>query len=255
VSAHRVLVVDDEPPARAKLRALLGEQEDFVLAGECGDGPEAIERLRTEAFDLVLLDVQMPGCDGLEVVRTIGPAELPPVVFVTAHDQHAVRAFEVHALDYLLKPFDRERFGAMLARARQEIDVRRSGALALRLEALLAAAAGRRPEPLALRAGGRTALVEPGEILWVEAADNYSRVHLAGRELLVRGTLSSFAAQLEPHGFLRIHRSLLVNPEAVRELVPQRSGEVVLLLRGGTRLTSSRAYRRAIDARWPRGTI
>ncbi len=255
MSAFRVLIVDDEPPARRKLRALFERASDFTVAGECADGDEAVQRLSSEDFDLVLLDVRMPGRSGLEVVRAVGSARLPPIVFVTAFDDHAVQAFELHALDYLLKPFGRERFEAMLARARLEIVERRRGDLAMRLERLLAETArAQPPEPLALRAGGRTLLVAPLEIEWISAADNYLRVHLEGAAHLVRGTLGALEKRLAPHGFLRIHRSLLVNPQVVRQLLPQRSGEVKLVLRDGTVLVSARAYRRALAQRWPRET-
>ena len=254
MSAFRVLIVDDEPPARARLRDLLADAPDFAVAGECADGDEAVARLSCEAFDLVLLDVRMPGRDGLEVVRAVGPGNLPPVVFTTAFDDHAVQAFELAALDYLLKPFDRARFAAMLARARAEIAERRRGGLAARLERLLAET-GRAlpPEPLVLRSGARTVVVDPREIEWVGAADNYLRVHLGGTEHLVRGTLTALERTLAPHGFLRVHRSLLVNPVAVRQLLPQRGGETKLVLRDGTVLVAARAYRRLIVQRWPRG--
>ena len=248
----RVLIVDDEPPARRKLRDLFAGAPDFALAGECEDGDQAVARLASEDFDLVLLDVRMPGRSGLEVVRAVGPANLPPVVFVTAFDDHAVEAFELHALDYLLKPFDRARFQAMLARARAEIAERRRGGLAVRLERLLAESARLHPsEPLVLRAGGRKLLVDPSEIEWVAAADNYLRVHVAGAEHLVRGTLAALEKCLAPHGHLRVHRSLLVHPRAVRQLLPQRSGEVKLVLRDGTVLVAARTYRRALAERWP----
>lgn len=249
----RVLIVDDEPPARARLRALLAEHPGFAPPVECGDGLAALERLASEAFDLVLLDVRMPGCSGLDVVQRVGAERLPPIVFVTAHDEHAVRAFELCALDYLLKPFDRARFAAMLARARRAIDAREGGALAIRLEGLLAELARVRPEPLVLRTSGHTAVVDPTEIRWVEAADNYVRVHARGRELLVRGTLGALETRLEPHGFLRIHRSRLVHPDRVRALRPLPGGETELELDDGTRLVAARAQRRRLVERWPDG--
>lgn len=250
----RVLIADDEPPARRKLRALLEAEPDFALACECADGLEAVAHLRDEAFDLALLDVRMPGLDGLEVVRAVGPERLPPVVFVTAHDDRAVQAFELHALDYLLKPYDAERFAAMLARARREIAGRRQGELARRLEGLLAEGARGAPEPLVLRSSGRTLVLDPLEIDWVEAADNYLRLHVGGQEHLVRGTLLGLEQRLALHGFLRIHRSLLANPRRVRSLRPLRGGEVELVLREGAVLTSGRSYRRAILAHFRRGT-
>ena len=242
----RVLLADDEPPALKKLRDLFEREPDFVVARECADGEECVRALSRESFDLLLLDVQMPGCSGLDVVRTIGPGRLPPVVFVTAFDEHAVRAFELHALDYLLKPFDRERFQTMLARARREIG-RSSDAHARRLMRLLDEVG--REGPLVLSSRGRTVLVDPREVEWVAAADNYLRLHGAGTERLVRGTLGAMEELLAPRGFLRVHRSLLVNERAVREVLPRKSGELTLVLASGARLVSGRSYRRAIQAR------
>lgn len=253
---YRVLIADDEPPARRKLGALLAEAPDFELAGEAADGDQAVELLASQPFELLLLDVQMPGKDGLEVVRSVEPARLPAVVFVTAFDRHALRAFELAALDYLLKPFDRARFEAMLARARAEIGERRRGALAERLERLLAGLARARgeSESLVLRNGRRTWIVSPAEIAWIEAADNYSRLHCAQEERLVRETLGALERRLAVHGFLRIHRSLLVNPRAVREVRPRRGGELELVLVDGTVLVSGRLFRKAVAERWPRAT-
>ncbi|MCE9593091.1 MAG: LytTR family DNA-binding domain-containing protein [Planctomycetes bacterium] len=248
----RVLIVDDEPPARKKLRDLLASECDFLVARECEDGDRAVEALRDESFDLALLDVQMPGRSGLDVVRDTGPARMPPTVFVTAFDEYAVRAFELHALDYLLKPFDRERFRAMLARARREIALK-GDAHARRLEALVAelGATSLVTEPIVLRSGARTVLVAPEEFEWIEAADNYVRLRGPGGERLVRGTLDAIEALLAPRGYLRIHRSLLVNTTAVRELARQKSGELVLLLASGARLECGRTYRNALERRWP----
>ena len=251
MTARRVLIVDDEPPARRRLRALCAAAQDIEVVDQCADGPAAVARLREGGIDLVLLDVGLPGQSGLEVVRAVGPERMPAVVFVTAHGDHALTAFELHALDYLLKPFERERFEAMLIRARVEVEARRNGERAARLERLLAEAPRSvSAEPLVLRCGGRTVLADPSEIRWVEAADNYLRVHLSGRDALVRGTLHELAARLAAHGFLRIHRSLLVNPRAVRELRPRPGGEVALVLEDGTVLVSARGYRQAIAERW-----
>jgi len=244
----RVLIADDEPPALGKLRALFAREPDFAVACECTDGLEAERALAGERFDLALLDVQMPGRSGLDVVRAVGPARLPPVVFVTAFDEHAVRAFELHALDYLLKPYDRERFQLMLTRARREIG-RASSAHTSRLEALLAEL-DRRCVPFVLRSGGRTLLLDPADVEWIEAADNYLRLHGSGAARLVRGTLGAMEQLLDSHGFLRVHRSLLVNERALRELLPTRSGALTLVLASGARLVCGRRYRRALEKRW-----
>lgn len=248
----RVLIVDDEPPARKKLRDLLATERDFVVARECEDGECAVAALRAEEFDLALLDVQMPGRSGLDVVRDTGSTRMPTTVFVTAFDEYAVRAFELHALDYLLKPFDRERFRTMLARARREIALR-SDAHARRLEALVAdlgATAAVEPA-IVLRSGSRTVLVAPDEFEWIEAADNYVRLRGRGGERLVRGTLDAIEALLAPRGYLRIHRSFLVNTTAVRELARKKGGELVLWLASGARLECGRTYRDVLERRWP----
>jgi two-component system LytT family response regulator len=251
MTALRVLIVDDEPPARRRLRALCAGARDVEVVGECADGPSAVAGLRAGGVDLVLLDVSLPGLDGLEVVRTLGADHVPAVVFVTARGDHAVAAFELQALDYLLKPFDRGRFEAMLERVRSRLRERRDGAATARLEALLAETRRVLPaEPLVLRTSGRTLVVDPGEIAWAEAADNYVRVHLGTRTALVRGPLSALASLLTPLGFLRIHRSRLVNPRAVRELRPRPGGEIELVLRDGTVLLASRARREAVERRW-----
>ncbi|HEX6883551.1 MAG TPA: LytTR family DNA-binding domain-containing protein [Planctomycetota bacterium] len=248
MSRLRVLLVDDEPLARRRLRALCAGVDGVEVAGECADGPAAIERLRAGGIDLVLLDIGLPGCGGLEVVRAVGPERMPLVVFVTAHGDHALEAFELCALDYLLKPFDRVRFEGMLARVRARLQ---DGERVARLERLLAETQAP-PEPLVLRAGGRTVLADPREIEWVEAADNYLRIHLRGREALVRATLREYEARLAPHGFLRIHRSLLVHPRVVRELSRRPGGEVEVRLEDGTVLVAARAYRRLLAERWRR---
>jgi len=246
----RVLIVDDEPPARRKLRDLFAREPDFIVAGECSDGIEAVRALAADPFDLVLLDVRMPGATGPEVVREVGTQRMPPTVFVTAFDQYAVRAFELHALDYLLKPFDRERFQDMLARARREIGLQGS-ARAHRLEVLLAELARHgHAEPMAFLSGGRTLLVDPEELEWIEAADNYLRLHGPGGELLVRGTLTEMEQKLAPRAFLRVKRSLLINERAVREMRPLRSGEVLFVMQCGKHLVSGRTYRARIGERW-----
>jgi two-component system, LytTR family, response regulator len=251
---YRVLLADDEPPARRRLRSLLASEPEFRVAAECADGEEACARLASEEFELALLDLRMPGRGGLEVVRAVGAARMPAVVFVTAHDDQAVAAFELHALDYLLKPVEPACFRATLARVRSALEARATGEHVRRLEELLAEGARLPlPEPLVLRGRRRTLVLAAGEIEWVEAADNYLRLHLLQGEHLVRGTLAALERRLAAHGFLRIHRSRLVNPAAVRELRERPDGTVELRLRDGTRLVSARACARALVARWPSG--
>jgi two-component system LytT family response regulator len=237
----RVLVVDDEPIARRRLKAILREEPDVEVVGECEDGEGALEAARRLTPDLLFLDVQMPGLDGFEVVEALGPGSRPAVIFVTAYDQYAVKAFEVHAVDYVLKPFERVRVRAALDRARALATG--EGELGRRLRALVADLGASRPlRRLMVRAGGRVYFVRTEEIGWVEAAGHYVTLH-AGREShLVRETLAGLEARLDPQRFARIHRSTIVSLEHVRELQPSFHGEYVVVLRDGTRLQCSRTY-------------
>lgn len=240
----RALIVDDERLARQKLRRLLTEEPDVEVVGDYGSGTEAVEAIRAERPDLVFLDVQMPGLDGFGVLREVGPGRAGRVVFVTAHDEHAVRAFEVEALDYLLKPFDRARFRQALDRARRE---RRQG-LEEKLAALLERVErverpAERLERILVGSGGRMTFLKLREVDWIEAADNYVRLH-AGREAhLVRETLRRLEPRLDPHLFLRIHRSAIVNLESVAEVRSLFHGDYDVLLRNGTALPVGRTYR------------
>jgi two-component system LytT family response regulator len=237
----RALIVDDERLAREKLRRFLAEEPDVEIVGECGSGAEAVDRMRAERPDLVFLDIQMPGLDGFGVLREVGAERSGRVVFVTAHDEHAVRAFEVEALDYLLKPFDRARFRQALDRVRRE----RRQTLDEKLAALLERI--ERPEPrldrILVRSGGRMTFLKLREVDWIEADDNYIRLH-AGREThLVRDTLRQLEPRLDPRLFLRIHRSAIVNVEAVAEIRSLFHGDYDVLLRDGTALPVGRTYR------------
>jgi two-component system LytT family response regulator len=244
----RILIVDDEAPARARLRRLLAGEDDAVVAGEADTGDVAVESIAELQPDLVLLDVQMPGLDGFGVVAAVGAAEMPPVIFVTAHDEHAVRAFEVHAVDYLLKPVSAERLGAALqrARARMAATAPESAAPAQPpLEALLRAL---NPAPAYLRRvlvhDDRRALFIPvSSIDRVEAESNYVRVHVQGGSYRLRGTLGAFAERLDPAHFLQLSRSTLVRLDAVKELHPWSHGDYQVVLHDGTTLMWSRRYR------------
>jgi two-component system LytT family response regulator len=238
----RALIVDDEPPARRRLRALLSAEPDVEVAGECGDGLQAVEQIRVLRPDVVFLDVQMPEAGGFDVVEAVGPHRMPAVVFVTAYDEFALRAFEVHALDYLLKPYDRERFAATLRHVRARLG---GPELAPKLLSLLD---GSRPRPaylerIPVRSGSRIQLLPVAELDYLQADDNYVRLHASGRSHLVRETLGAMEARLDPDRFLRVHRSLIVNLSCITELEPLFSGEYVLTLRDGTRLTTGRSYR------------
>ena len=238
----RTLVVDDEAPARRRIRRLLAEEEGVAVVGECGDGESAVAMIAAERPDLVFLDVQMPERDGFDVVTAILPASLPAILFVTAYDRYALRAFEVHAVDYLLKPFTGERFRTALGRARERIASRTqdpalaSFATALRI----------RPSYLsrvAVRSGARTVFVELAAVDWLEAADNYVRLHVKQREFLVRETLAALEAQLDPDRFVRIHRSAIVQVDRIAEMRATSHGDAEVLLRDGRRLAASRTWR------------
>jgi two-component system LytT family response regulator len=246
----RTLIVDDEPLGRQRLRTLLAAEPDVTVLGECEDGAGAVATLREVPCDLVFLDVQMPPPDGLEVVRTVGPERMPAVIFVTAYDCYALSAFDVHAVDYLLKPFDRQRFRTALARAKARLG--RQTAWAGREPPAPAPAPEVKPAPRALervmiKSAGRLYFVRTEEIDWVEACGNYLRLHAGGQTHLLRETMSNLQARLDPLRFLRIHRSAIVNVERVLEFQPLFHGDYVVLLRDGTQLTLSRTYRQNLS--------
>jgi len=246
VTPLRTLIVDDEPLARDRLRAMLAKTADIELIGECGSGPDAIAAIRRDRPDVVFLDVQMPGCDGLQVANEFDAKERPIVIFVTAHEKFAVDAFAVQAADYLLKPYDLERLKTAVERAAEQIKARRSGELGARLEALLAStpAAEKKPERLTVKADGRVVFLKPEEIVWVEAADNYAVIHLEdGERLMLRETLSSLEERLGATNFARVNRSAIVRIERVKELQPTFHGDYVVVLRNGTKLPLSRSLR------------
>jgi two-component system LytT family response regulator len=247
----RVLVADDEPLARERLRTLLAKEDWVEVIAECPNGTETIDAITRLQPDLVFLDVQMPGASGFEVIEAIGPARMPLVVFVTAFDRYALRAFDVHALDYLLKPFDRDRFHDTLARARQHLERRTNGDLERRLLELVQdlAPASQRMERFVIKAGGRVFFGRADEIDWIEAAGNYVKLHVGGEAHLFRETMNALESRLDPDTFFRIHRSHIVNIERVRELQPWFNGEYVVFLRNGTRLTLSRGYREKLQER------
>jgi two-component system LytT family response regulator len=241
----QTLIVDDEPLARERIRTLLKAERDVRVVGECSDGRRAVKAIRRHKPDLVYLDVQMPEMDGFDVLDELKPEEMPVVIFATAYDKYALRAFDVHALDYLLKPFDRERFQTALERAREQIGKRRNGDINQRLFSLLAdRASGQKPaQRLVIKSGGRITFLRAEEIDWVEAAGNYLRLHVGKEEHLLRETMNGLEARLDPQHFLRIHRSTIVNLERVKQMQASFHGEYVVLLHDGTRLTLSRGYR------------
>jgi two-component system LytT family response regulator len=241
----RAAIVDDEPLARRRIRNLLMEAPDVEVIAECANGKDAIEFLEESPPDLLFLDIQMPEIDGFDVLQAIGVGHVPVVIFVTAYDQFAMRAFEVSAVDYLLKPFTAERLAAALARARQQLSSRGERTVDARLAALLETIAGRSvpPRRMALKLEGRTVLVATDDIDYVEAAGNYVRV-IVGREAhIVRERLSQMEATLDPGTFVRIHRSTVLNVNRIREMQPLFNGDQSIVLHNGTRLTLSRTYR------------
>jgi two-component system LytT family response regulator len=239
----RTLIVDDEPLARERIVDMLVGDSEVELIGECGDGLAAVAAIEAQKPDLLFLDVQIPELDGFGVLEAI--EQTPVIVFVTAYDQYALRAFEVHALDYLLKPFDRERFDKALQRAKYQIERERAGAAPQELVALLADLKSR-PKPLerlVIKAGGRVFFMRADEIDWIEAAANYVRLHAGKEAHLLRETITGLAAKLDPDKFLRIHRSIIVNLDRVKELQPWFHGDYVIIMQDGAQLTSSRNYR------------
>jgi two-component system, LytTR family, response regulator len=250
----RTLIVDDEPAARDGMRHLLAADPEIVLAGECSNGREAAAAIRDTAPDLVFLDVQMPGLDGFGVLREVGVDRAPAVVFVTAFDQYALRAFDVNALDYLLKPFTDDRFRQSLERAKQLVRQGRLGDLSRKLAALLdhdepAPARPRYLDRLVVKSGGKVTLLPVGEIEWIDAEGDYVRIHVGKTWHLLRETMKNLEDQLDSARFVRIHRSTIVNLEKVKELQPFFRGEYVVVLHNGTTLKLSRGYRDNLEAR------
>jgi two-component system LytT family response regulator len=250
----RTLIVDDERAARDGIRHLLAADPEIVVAGECSNGREAAAAIRDTAPDLVFLDVQMPELDGFGVLREVGAERAPAVVFVTAFDQYALRAFDVHALDYLLKPFTDDRFRQSLERAKQLVRQGRLGDLSRKLAALLdhdepAPARPRYLDRLVVKSGGKVTLLPVGEIEWIDAEGDYVRIHVGKTWHLLRETMKNLEDQLDGARFVRIHRSTIVNLEKVKELQPFFRGEYVVVLHNGTTLKLSRGYRDNLEAR------
>ncbi|MGC4050024.1 MAG: LytTR family DNA-binding domain-containing protein [Paludibaculum sp.] len=238
------LLVDDEPLAREGLRMLLAEDPEISDVLEAKNGHEAVELIRSARPDLVFLDVQMPEMGGFEVVREIGAESMPAVVFVTAHDVYAIQAFEINAVDYLLKPVTRERFAKSLVRAKDHLRARPAGEANRQILSLLEtiAAPARTVKRLAVRTAGKTVFVEIEEIDWIEAAENYVQLHAGRAEHLLHVTMNALEKSLDPELFLRIHRSIIVNVRRIKELQPVSHGEYVITLSNGVRLQSGRLY-------------
>jgi two-component system, LytTR family, response regulator len=249
----RVVVVDDEPLARSGVADLVREDPDLDVVAECADGRSALEAIERLRPDLVLLDVQMPELDGFEVLRRLDPARRPAVIFITAYDEFAVRAFDVHALDYLVKPFDDARFAEALERAKLVV-LSGGGELGRRLDALLSQLAAGGPPGSALnrivvKTGGRVTFVRVEELDWVEAADYCVKLHAGGRSHVIRESMGALEGRLDPRRFFRVNRSAIVNLDRVREIQPYFKGEQMVLLQDGTQLKLSRGRRVELEER------
>ncbi len=241
----RVLVVDDEPLARERLRTFLSREPGIVVAGECGNGNDAVVAVRQNHPDILFLDVQMPGLGGFEVLERLQEQVPPAVVFCTAFDQYAVKAFEIHAVDYLMKPFDRERFKVALERAVRRVSTGKPDDIQTKLAAMLAdvRAGAKQPERIPIKSNGKVSFVMISEIDWVGSADNYVELHVGTHSHLIRETMTSIAERLPTEEFVRISRTAIVNLSRVKELQPLFHGEYAVTLTTGARLTLSRSYR------------
>lgn len=244
MSKIRVLIIDDERPARRKTQRFLESEPDIEIVGEACDGREAIAAIQRERPDLIFLDVQMPGLDGFGVLTALDVQPMPQVVFVTAHDQFALRAFEVHALDYLLKPFDLKRFRKVLSRARAQLQRIGANDLDDRMSKLLKEirAGERYAERLLIKAEERAFFLQVDQICWIEAAKNYVNIHVSDKAYLLRGTIDGLHKKLDPNRFIRVNRSQIVNIDGIKELQPWFHGEYRIILKDGTEMMWSRRY-------------
>lgn len=246
----KTVIADDESLARERIRTLLAEDPDIDVVEECASGLETVAAVQTYRPALLFLDIQMPELDGFGVLGQIEEGDIPTVVFVTAYDQYALQAFEVHALDYLLKPFDRDRFQKALQRAKSHVSRHEKGELNTELAALLAdlkSGAEQNSEKryldrLVVKSKGRVVFLKTDELDWIEAARNYVRLFAGGQSHLLRDTLSNIETKLDPKQFLRVHRSAIVRIDSIKQLEPWFHGEYVVTLHDGTKLTSSRSY-------------
>src|SRR5215472_1503995 len=244
------LIVDDEPLAREGLRVLLSTDPEVSAICEARDASEAVASIREFKPDLVFLDVQMPEMDGFAVVREIGAEQMPAVVFVTAHDQYAIQAFEINALDYLLKPVTEERFDKALMRAKGRIRSNLAADSTRQIIGLLETIASPRihPKRLAVRSAGKTLFVDVKDVDWIEAAENYVELHVGSANYLLHVTMNSLEKSLDSESFLRIHRSIIVNLDRIKNVQSAAHGEYVVTLRDGTRLQSGRTYSERLRA-------
>lgn len=249
----QAIIVDDEAPARDRVRDLLAGEPDIAIAAECASGCEAIAAIGTHRPDLLFLDIQMPQVNGFDVLRALPAKQLPAVIFTTAYDQHALEAFEVHALDYLLKPFKHARFKAALQRAREHLQKRGANDSDTRLLALLERFRPARTYTtrFVIKTVSRVVIVKAGDIDWIESAANYALLHVGDKTHLHRETMRSLEEQLSPEQFVRVSRSAIVNIERIKELQPMMKGEYIVTLHNGKQLTMTRGIRELQQALGP----
>lgn len=253
--SYKTIIIDDEVLARKRLNSLLATQPDFELIEECANGVEALEAINSLQPDLIFLDIQMPDLDGFGVVRQLSPDNLPLIIFVTAYDQYALKAFEVHAVDYLLKPFDDDRFHAALDHVRAQLNRPVESTVNQKIFAMLAEiqsgnqknTSGHYLKRIAVKSAGTIHFVRSEEIEWIEAAGIYIKLHCGKRTHLMRQTMQQIESQLNPAHFLRIHRSTIINIDAVKSLHPHDHGEYIVRLVNGAELKLSRNYRDRLD--------
>jgi two-component system, LytTR family, response regulator len=253
----KTLIVDDEPLARRNLRVLLEKDSQIEIVDECRNGQEAVQAINTHAPDLIFLDIQMPEMDGLEVLARVGPEQIQAIIFVTAFDQYALKAFEVHALDYLLKPFDDERFALALERAKSQIAASEIDKLSQRLLALLEDRKSERKGTdeqtyltrLMIKTSNRMMLLKVEEIDFIEADGNYAKLHAGRKTHLLREKMNDLEGRLDPAKFVRIHRSIIVNLDRIKEMQPHFNGDYIVVLDDGRQLRLSRSRRENLEAK------
>jgi len=254
----KTIIVDDEPLARRNLRLLLEQDSQIEIIGECRNGKEAVKAIESSHPDLIFLDIQMPEMDGFDVLEQVGAEQVHAIVFVTAFDQYALKAFSVHALDYLLKPYDDLRFSQALQRAKTQIESREINKVSKRLLALLEERENQKEwitnkKPyltrLMIKLASRVVLLKVDEIDWIEADGNYAKLHVGKKAHLLREKMHDLEAQLDPRRFVRIHRSIIVNLERIRELHPHFNGDYIVVLEDGRQLKLSRSRRENLEAR------
>jgi len=254
----KTLIVDDEPLARRNLRLLLAKDPQIEVLDECRNGREAVKAINALSPDLIFLDIQMPEMDGFDVLAQVGPEQIQAIIFVTAFDQYALKAFDVHALDYLLKPFDDERFAHALARAKAQIEAREINSLSKRLLALLEERESERKAPaqqssyltrVMIKAAGRVVLLKVDDIDFIEADGNYAKLHVARKAHLLREKMNDLEGKLDPERFVRIHRSVIVNLDRIKEMHPHFNGDYIVVLEDGRQLRLSRTRREQLEAK------